>query len=333
MNFVRVNRNEYNNIDCIKVCMAVLVVATHTSFFSFISSKDVYNAVFTALSVKVPFFFAASGFLVWNKIYNARTEEKLVRIKSWIIKTLRLYIVWTLIYVPYTILGFHLEDTNIVQALLLFFRNLFLVGENYYSWQLWYLLGMLVAGILMYMMVKCEWKFSSMLYAAIFLAISGVILNKIIDNNVASNLTDIYLKLFKTTRNGFFQGFPYIMIGAAIAHYGVLTSQKILWGTLVFSFITHMMGFQISTFVMTYALFSLVAQFDLPQRKDSLYKNFRLTSTIVYLVHMLWIGIFTFIVHVQNTTIMFILVVSCSFLTAYVSIIYKDTKLVRLLFR
>lgn len=62
---LRISRLNFNNIDCIKVCMAVLVVATHTNLFSVISSIEWRETLINALAIKVPFFFAASGFEVW----------------------------------------------------------------------------------------------------------------------------------------------------------------------------------------------------------------------------------------------------------------------------
>lgn len=333
MKLTRVNRQDYNNIDCIKVCMAVLVVATHTAFFSFIKSPQLYDAVFTALSVKVPFFFVASGFLVWNKVWCASTEEKLFRIKKWIRKTFRLYLLWTIIYLPLTIYGFYLDGLSLCKSLAVFLRNVLFVGENFYSWQLWYLLGMLVAGILLYCLVKLRVNQTIIYIIAGLLAILGVTIDYCNTHDLLPSFCSIYYKLFDSTRNGLFEGFPYIMIGVLIASAGAINSKKVLWLILVCSFVAHMYGFKIATFLMTYALFSLVVQVDLKKRSDNLYKSFRLTSTVVYLIHMLWVGLFTFVVPINNATILFVIVVLLSFASAYLAIRYQDSKVIKLLVR
>lgn len=333
MDLISINKPTYNNIDCIKVCMAVLVVATHTSFFSFIKSPDIYNTVFTALSVKVPFFYAASGFLVWNKVYASPTQDQLNRLKGWICKTLRLYVIWTLVYLPFTIYGFRIDGLNLWKSIGVFLRNVLLVGQNFYSWQLWYLLGTLVASLIVYVLIRRGVKLTSIYFFAAFFAISGVILDYCASNNYMSGLTSVYFKFFTTTRNGFFQGFPYIIIGMSVANEGVIKSKSVLWIMLILAFAVHMLGFKLATFVMTYALFSLVVQFDLKEREDSLYKNFRLTSTIVYLIHMLWVGLFTFVLPIKNNILLFCFALLASFVSAYVAIRFKDRKIVRLLFR
>ena len=173
----RVIKTDFNNIDLIKVCMSVLVVATHTSLFSIIDNTNYRDILINALAIKVPFFFVASGFLVWNKIWNQSKDEKLGRLNGWIKKTVRLYIAWTLIYVPYTIYGFYIDDIGVAKSLAVFCRNFLLVGENYLSWPLWYLLGMLTAGCMIYLMVKWNWKNRTMYIVGVIFAVLGVILN------------------------------------------------------------------------------------------------------------------------------------------------------------
>lgn len=334
MLFYRIKREDFNNIDCIKVCMAVLVVATHTSLFSIISNPYISVFINTALAIKVPIFFTASGFLVWNKICNATLKNKLQRISSWIKKTARLYSIWTLIYLPFTIYGFAKDNMGIIKSCIVFLRNTILIGENYMSWPLWYLLGMLTAGIIIYYLVKSNCKMATMYLAAAACAILGTILDYCHSEGICNIITYPYFKLFQTTRNGFFQGLPYIMIGIAIANEGILKSKKWLTGILILSFIAHMAGIKLATFIMTYALFSLIIQFDLPKRKDNLYRNCRLTSTIVYFVHMLFVASITIFTPIEIPNyLLFIVVVILSFITAGIAIRHKESKIVKILFR
>lgn len=331
--FNRYDKSSFNNIDVIKVCMAVFVIATHTSLFSFINDKEIENIITVALSVKVPFFFAASGFLVWNKIHNASKEDKLIRIKKWISKTFRLYWVWTLIYLPFTIYGFYLDGIGIVKSIIFFFRNFLLVGQNFWSWPLWYLLGMLVAGLILYIIVKYEIRDYVMYSIAFVLAIIGALLNYFHEYGIMGIITEPYFKLFYTTRNGFFEGFPYIVIGIAVASHGVLRSKVILYGILIVSFIIHMMEIKFATFFMTYALFSIVMLFDFKDRKDYFYRNCRLTSTILYFVHMIWVGCLTLIYPQLNPFAMFVLTLLLSFVTSRIVLLYKETKIIKYCFR
>lgn len=326
---LRISRSNFNNIDLIKVCMAVLVVATHTNLFSVISSIEWREMLTNALAIKVPFFFAASGFLVWYKIWNATKQEKLSRLRKWLSKTLRLYIVWTLIYLPYAIYGFWLDGLSFPKAFLVYSRNILLVGQNFWSWPLWYLLGMLVAGIIIYLMVRLDFKARTMYIIAALFALVGVVINHMHD----IGYFNIYYRLFETTRNGFFEGLPYIMIGVAVASNGVVSSKKRLFILLLCSFFIHMFGAKLATFFVIYSLFSLVLQFDLGPRKDDLYRNFRLTSTIIYFIHMLWVGLVTLLYPGLAPYWMFLIVLLLSFATAYLVIHNKETAVVKFCFR
>ena len=330
----RTNNKEYPCIDCMKVVMAIIVVAIHTSPQTNINNVLLKGFIPYLYNPAVPFFFTASGFLVWNKIYDSTKTEKINRLKGWIIKTFRLYIVWTAIYLPLTIYGFHLDNISITKSIFIFLRNTVFVGENYMSWPLWYLLGMLVAAVLIYIMVSLNTKVKAMYTFATVMALAGILLDYCHNNNILTAIVSPYFKLFLTTRNGFFQGLPYIMIGISIANEGVIKSKKWLTAIFVLSFIAHMFGYQLATFFMTYALFSLTIQFDLPERKDNLYRNCRLTSTIIYFVHMIFVACLTILLPIEIPNyILFLTVVILSFITARIAILYKDNRIVKFLFR
>ncbi len=330
----RTNNKEYPCIDCMKVVMAIIVVAIHTSPQTNIHHNILKQFISYLYSPAVPFFFTASGFLIWNKIYDSTKAEKTNRLKGWIIKTFRLYIVWTAIYIPLTIYGFHIDDNSIIKSILIFLRNIVFVGENYMSWPLWYLLGMLVAAVLIYIMVSLNAKAKTMYTIATVMALVGILLDYCNNNNIFTAIVSPYFKLFLTTRNGFFQGLPYIMIGISIANEGVIKSKKWLTAIFVLSFIAHMSGYQLATFIMSYALFSLTIQFDLPEREDNLYRNCRLISTIVYFVHMIFVACLTILLPIEIPNyILFLTVVILSIITARIAIRYKENRIVKILFQ
>lgn len=321
-------------LDCMKLWMACVVVAIHTN-----PESSLHNLVFEKLAnrfyeLAVPFFFMASGFLVWHKIVNADTEKKKDRLKGWIRKTFRLYMVWTAIYLPFTLYGFWHDGVSLTKSIVAFARNVCLVGQNYLSWPLWYLLGMLVAGCIVYLLTKWGFKNKVLYFVALAFAIGGVCLNYCQDNGIAPSITGIYFKLFQTTRNGFFEGLPYITLGIAVASGHKVKSKALLAILFIGSFVLHMMGLKLATYVTVYVLFCLVIQFDLPNRNDSLYANCRLTSTIVYFVHMIWVGILTLLLPFEMSTLwLFVAVLLLSFATAAVVIRNKENRIIKYCFR
>lgn len=64
--FSLLSKAKFNNVDFVKVCMAVMVVALHTVVYCSYAN-DFFNRVGKALvDLAVPFFFIASGFFLWR---------------------------------------------------------------------------------------------------------------------------------------------------------------------------------------------------------------------------------------------------------------------------
>ena len=319
---------EYNSVDLVKVCMAFVVVAIHThpqDACSIIWVKELLTSIY---NLAVPFFFVASGFLVWKSISDASKEKRLLRLKRWINKTARLYVLWTLIYIPFTIYGFYKDDVELPKSLIVFIRNFLFVGENYLSYPLWYLLGALVAGSVIYLMVKWNFKVWQMYIVGIFLALVGFCL----DEGII--FSGIYEYLFKTTRNGLFQGLPYILIGVLIAYEGGITSKKILCALLVVGFSLCLLGVELFKFLVIYSFFSLVIQTDMKGNNDSFFENLRLISTVVYFVHMIWVGfIVIFFPNIFSSISLFVVVAVLSLATALVVIKNQSVNAIKLLFK
>lgn len=152
----RNSRVNYPNLDTTKLAMAFLVVEIHARplmgfplFEKIIEGIDV---------VTVPFFFIASAFLCFHGLDECAFIDAsylgTARVRKTIGKLLRLYLTWTLLFLPLTVLGNILLDNSFSRALLMFLRGMLLVGENCYSWPLWYLLASVVGFTLVYICLR-----------------------------------------------------------------------------------------------------------------------------------------------------------------------------------
>ena len=99
-----------------KFVRAIVVVAIHTR--PELSFKSTFiTELFEALySIAVPFFFMDSGFLLFRKIELPLNKEGKVRIKSYLKRMCKLYLVWTIFYLPLTIYKF-LVDTIVLVSI------------------------------------------------------------------------------------------------------------------------------------------------------------------------------------------------------------------------
>ncbi len=321
----------YNSIDCAKVIFAIFVVAIHTlSPFTTTLSAEAQRFITALLSMAVPFFFVASGFLLGNKLNSTNGEGGLVYLRKWLYRIGRLYLLWTFIYLPYAIYGFSIEKLGFIKSIAIYIRNIVLVGENYWSWPLWYLLAMFVAGCIIYLLLRCKVKRTYWYILAVLFAVSGVFIDELRANDWGG--VNLYYSIFKTTRNGFFIGFPYIALGVFISSHGVRLHQIGLFVLLMIGFAAQLFDIPLSNFVTIYALFALILGLHLPTRKDDLYINMRLSSSIIYFTHMLWVGLLLLLFPKLLAIPLFVIAVTLSCLTAGVIIQYKEKGAVKLLF-
>lgn len=131
---------------------------------------------------------------------------------------------------PLTIYGWtvnkNLYGDSIAISAVKFIRSFLFVGENYYSWTLWYLNGLIVALLIIYvlsnkMTIKEMFILSSMLYAIGIGLNAGVTFSEYLSSSVSTGIA-LYFKAFVTTRNGLFQSFAFITTGMAC---GLATKQ------------------------------------------------------------------------------------------------------------
>lgn len=187
--------------DLLKFLLSLVVVWIHTG------TNDLYGLT----KIAVPLFFFLSGFFLFGKIFRERKEgDSKNLVNTWLQKTLRLYLIWTAIYLPFAIIGFAKDGLSVWKSAIVYTRNVLFVGENYLSWPLWYLLGLLQAGILIWIGEKLKmplWGYLIMALALIFLPVIF---------HLESN--HVYLSLFKNIRNGFFLGFPCMVMGGLFRH-------------------------------------------------------------------------------------------------------------------
>lgn len=185
--------------DTLKFLLSLVVVWIHTG------NSDLWGVTKWA----VPVFFVLSGFFLWTKIIaETEADGKCKAVQRWLGNNLRLYLVWTLIFLPFAIYGFASEGMPFLKACAVWVRNVVLVGENYLSWPLWYLLGLLWAGAMIWLSLKVKVPFWSLCILAVIL----FAVPRLIDLEGIHG----YVTLFKHTSNGLFVGFPFMMLGGFI---------------------------------------------------------------------------------------------------------------------
>lgn len=140
---VRANRN---GIDLFKFIMALCVVAIHTHPLEGVTAPFVIKLYKIVVQCAVPFFFLATGYLLACRMdwpYNSQASIQKLTVYLW--KTVKLYLIWSLIYMPLAIYDYVHARFSLLKGTMLYLRGLFLLGEHYNSYILWYLLSTIYA--------------------------------------------------------------------------------------------------------------------------------------------------------------------------------------------
>ena len=297
--------------------MAYFVVAIHTTRWS----------LWGLLDIAVPWFFLVSGFFLFRKM-DGNKEEDLFIIKTWIVRIFVLYLIWTLIYLPFAIVPFHNEKMSLGTSVIVWLRNVILVGENLYSCQLWYLLALLWGGILIWVMRLSGLPLWGMFLVGLSLYLGAKFFQ--LDN------TPMYVKLFKTTRNGLFLGLFFLTGGGLIQKWVDVSSirKPILWDALLI--IVSFVCFQLNRFFMfplCAGIFLLSYRLELVFLDDNIARDIGSMSKIIYLIHMIIVGLMCLYSSIERGLLFFAITSIASTLIALVFIgPLRETRIYRLLF-
>ena len=278
-----------NGVDLFKFLFSFAVVAIHAHLLDGLEGNFV-AALRIVENLAVPFFFIVSGFFLGGKISVVNEFEVY---KHYIRRFLKMYMIWCFIYLPINIyyelivykfsIGFTVFDL---------IRGWLLVGENPYSWPLWYLLASAVAVLLIYIFRKIKCHFSYILLCSLVLFVVGYYYTTYHDvlydlNPLLHNIMMLYDKTFRKTRNGFFEGLAYIMLGLFLARWN---SKKVSCYAFVGGVILSFFNQTLCLLPLGYGLVGFLIYLQMGVNK-SIFVRLRILSIWVYLLHMLVIVI------------------------------------------
>lgn len=210
--------SNYKLIDLLKFICAFLVIGIHTRPFqssSILLDKFFYYDI---SNYAVPFFYACTGYFLIVKSSEENLHAKLIlRCK----KILRIYLTWSAIYLPLTISGWVIEGGLNPAYLILCLRNFVFVGDNFYSWTLWYLNGLIFALLLIDILIR-RFSVKQIANIGVFVYLIGIGLTMLNGHLESLPLflqrpVNLYFTLFATTRNGLFQAIVFVAFGMLMA--------------------------------------------------------------------------------------------------------------------
>lgn len=296
---------QYNGVDLIKFLCAILVVMIHIPPYDPGAGDCLAAELFQSCvtRVAVPFFFIASGFFLYRKCTYESFDWK--PISAYILKILRLYLIWTVIYLPFNILRIRWDAEGVSHGVKRYLKDLLFVGSFPH---LWYLVATMI-GVCMvsfFLYKRCGIKtiltIAACLYAAGLLGQSwyGVISPFKFAYPGLWRLFAVLEDLFFTTRNGFMEGFLFIAIGMFFAYREInISLRKSIFGFVLslllmtgeYCAVTHYNLARESDmfiFLVPTAFFLFCIAGNIPSVDRGAYRALRQMGVLIYFLH-LWV--------------------------------------------
>ena len=234
-------KRELSNLDVVKYLCSILIILCHLR--PFVHYDEVIDMFFNNIVTRigVPCFFVMTGYLV-----SLKEKENPAYIDKYTKRTIPMYLLWSVIYLPFLGLLAY-ENMDVVQQYMeIFHVNIFLLPLAiipalfvllFYSgayYHLWYFPALLCA---LWVMKKWKKRFRpvSLLVIAFVLLIFGATETYygIFPEFVQTVLQKYYYGIFFTTRNFLFFGLFYVTLGYAMGYYNREHTKHSLCGLLV----------------------------------------------------------------------------------------------------
>lgn len=227
---VKIEMKRIKGIDFVKFICSLLVVMIHVSPFGEATSSTKFYLMNDFLQnyicrLAVPFFFICNGYFLEKKLSVSGNDCTII--KNIVFKTLKLYIKWSIIYLPINLVIILHDKSGLLHGIIGYVKNFVFIGS--YT-QLWYLNSLIIALLLIYVFTKMKVPSSIIMKLSFVLYIIGLfddsyygILNF---TPIIKTCVDKYNLLFGTTRNGLFFGLFFISLGMYLAKINLSIDYK-----------------------------------------------------------------------------------------------------------
>ncbi len=294
------NRREYCGLDILKFGMAILVAMRHMVQFYYSVDDRLQVIIFRWLSnLAVPVFFIIAGFLLFRKISHTDKEKgwKIVSGYAW--NCLKLYILWSIIYLPVDIYNWRLSGTTAIEAIKEYIRYFFFSSSIVH---LWYMLALAEAVLIVWLLYRVGLKIWTILAITGALFVVGCICDNWYFTQKAPMIFQEfvwwYAPKFMTARNGIFYGSFYVALGLWLSkknwHMPALLSASlsVIFLALMYKEVTHCFNTNMVFMAAPAAVCITELSLSLNVVKSYIFTILRRMSAWIYFLHMYFLYAF-----------------------------------------
>ncbi len=297
-NRLETNRG-YGGIDVCKFFMALVVIAIHTNPIEQVENPFIINLVIAIEDLAVPFFFVTSGFFLQLKMRGLGVEGEQY-LKKYLFKLIRMYCAWTLISIPLTIYGYYISGEDILYCVFSYIKYFFFVGKLYNSYHLWYLLALIYAVVMIWILTKRKRSLSQItLVGFVFFGLNELIIwMGTVD--YLPHILNVSVKLYQAIFNkgGIFMGMIYVCIGMILAERKISLKNIycIVGYILIYCVQVVNSNIHLSNLLsIVEAIFFFMFILNIKSKECKEYVNLRRASTIIYLSHLIFFSFYSII--------------------------------------
>lgn len=300
------NRQEYFAFDVLKVFFAVCVVAIHSELTLDVQNGTAVSVTGLLESIAVPSFFSISGFFLAQKISGKDQDEIKSAVRKLRLKYIKLYFLMHLLYLPLTLIGIAqmliTYELGIREVIHVLFQGLFLTGELFYSWHLWYLLAFIYATFILELsagLILRRDKIKMVIISVIFFAI-GYAINCLATMDTAEGVSSwIQVAVLDTIGSGrLFNGIVFLLLGICIYDIRISAKKAGVIFAIVFAisaacaliFKLERSTVYLPALILVPALIKLASMYT--KQKDS--SKLRDLSKYIYFTHMFFVFFFRY---------------------------------------
>lgn len=295
----------YNRMDVVKFILSICVAAFHTwllrSDMAFTSS---YLFKYSC-DLVVPFFFIAMGYLTLKNVdlKSAAAVEEKILITA--VRFLKMYIFGTVVFLPVTVWDLMRSKIGWFKAAMVFIRNVIFMGENQYSWPLWFLLSAAYAMFFLYFLIRIlHLKQKGILISWVFVLLWCLLIEYI--GVIPSEAFILQGFRFIFPGSKIFGGTLFVPMGVLLiksrANMEAFMSKKIsnvmLLGLVLNFLAAGILRPRLRLLLVPFGVIPVFIWCLKPYRvSPSCCKFMRLSSVIIYATHMFWYVLYTALVY------------------------------------
>lgn len=296
-------RKNYWPLDVAKFFCAILIISAHFAA-EWGKFPTLIDYAFSLYVIAVPFFFCCSGFLFFTKLNALETkEEKKKYLIQYEKRIWTMYGLWSAVYFIHVCYNWIIDGEL---SVLRFLKYLYgaIVHTSYAT--IWFLPALSIGVAITYLLVaKLSKKQIFPIAIALYIfGMFGYTYRFVIEGTVIEKVYDFYEIFFYTSRNGIFNGTPFIFMGYLISLKGIKPSVKgffkfaipagislilIIVEAFVLKLKFNVTGMDISIFLPPFIYFFIMAVMYMELKENKLWLWCRKLSLLIFVSQRLFL--------------------------------------------